>query len=554
MKQNKREFLGVLCGLLMTVILAAVPLCTGGTYFRIGDTKYILFRNAAFLCLGLWVIVETASFCAGLPGRIRAGRKNGMRRGAETGAAKKRKMRFCSMDIWMLSYAGCVILSALCSGYGKTAWLGYRDWYMGAASQLLFVGIYFLVSRYYKGQKYPLYLGEAALLAVAALGLLNRVKIDPLRLFVAYGENDWEYSHMLSTVGNINWLCGYLGMALVIPMARFLEGPTMQGEQDRGEQSKMQDFQGTQKNGKWYQIKSDSIVRITPLYLLNVLGLVLLCIQGSDTGPALAAAFLILSALLGFRDLNYLRKGLALTGGAAVGILVMAYFISLRESIGATPYDGSSHAILAWSGWWYVAGIAFAAAVALRGIGRVRKTGTGIPKRFLKGAGILLVAAVVGLTAAYLLRHPVGDQFGTGRGGLWRTAWEGFENASPMQKLIGAGPDCFAETLDTTITSVGHWKDSVYANAHNEWLNQLVNIGVLGTLCYAGIFLSGARRYRGQIIGIFAVTIYLINSLVSFQQVLNAPMLFLLLGICESRRIGRHRDIHGETIQTKNFN
>ena len=38
------------------------------------------------------------------------------------------------------AYGICVLLSALGSEYGNLAWTGYEGWYMGAVSQLLFVG------------------------------------------------------------------------------------------------------------------------------------------------------------------------------------------------------------------------------------------------------------------------------------------------------------------------------------------------------------------------------------------------------------------------------
>ncbi|MDE6168054.1 MAG: hypothetical protein K2G28_06310, partial [Acetatifactor sp.] len=74
------------------------------------------------------------------------------------------------------------------------------------------------------------------------------------------------------------------------------------------------------------------------------------------------------------------------------------------------------------------------------------------------------------------------------------------------------------------------------------WLNQLVNTGILGVCCYGGIFFCGAVRYRKDMAGLMALALYTVNSLVSFQQVMNAPLLFLILGICESRRRRRLQD------------
>ena len=52
------EFLSLLCHLLIIGLSAALPLYTGGTYWKLGDTKYILFRNLAVFCLGVWLAVS----------------------------------------------------------------------------------------------------------------------------------------------------------------------------------------------------------------------------------------------------------------------------------------------------------------------------------------------------------------------------------------------------------------------------------------------------------------------------------------------------------------
>ena len=245
-----------------------------------------------------------------------------------------------------------------------------------------------------------------------------------------------------------------------------------------------------------------------------------------------------------------------------MGIPVMNRLIVLRETITTTPFDGSSHAILAWNGWWVVSVALFAGNFLIgryfngsygqqrcllqKGMNIWKKMTPDKRKRVRRGIGI--AAVIVGCTAAiccvcYLAKHPMDDEWGSGRGALWRIAWEGFTQASWQQKWIGVGPDCFAEHLDTVIGIHGHWSEAVYANAHNEWLNQLVNIGILGTGCYFGIFCSAWKRYRRIIPGMFAIILYLLHSAVSFQQVMNAPFLFLLLGLCENqcREMGKPR-------------
>ena len=77
-----------------------------------------------------------------------------------------------------------------------------------------------------------------------------------------FQTSNWEYSHMISTIGNINWFCGYYSVALALPVAGFL--------------------------------KSEGRRKQAVLYGISVLGLFLLFVQGSDTGVMLAGMCLLI--------------------------------------------------------------------------------------------------------------------------------------------------------------------------------------------------------------------------------------------------------------------
>ena len=77
-------------------------------------------------------------------------------------------------------------------------------------------------------------------------------------------------------------------------------------------------------------------------------------------------------------------------------------------------------------------------------------------------------------------------------------------------------------------------------NAHHEQLTLLVNVGIFGWLCYAGIFATAFVRYvrkagEQPVLYVCALGIlaYTVHNMVSFQQVLNTPYAFILLGIGE---------------------
>lgn len=482
-----KEFLGLLCNLYIIFLTAVLSLYTGGTYWKLGDTKYQLFRNVSLVCLGVWLAILLFLLVRSLV------------------SGEKKPPRLSLTDFCMLAYALAVLVSALCCVYPHTPWFGYTEWYMGAISQFVFVGIYFLVSRSYSGSGYSVYIGEASFFIVLFIGLCNRLGWDPVGLMSPFNSGDWEYSHMISTIGNINWFCGYCSVMLSFTLAGYLRG-------------------------------KGRIKRVL-LYGVSVLGLVLLCIQGSDAGPVIAAAGIGVSLLYGLRSREIFQRGLRLAGGMC---LVMAAYGRLalllgKEAVKAVPADGIGFDRISWNGWWPV-GLALLLLSLLFGKlseRAARETG-----------GVLLLLGgitVVFAAAWYALLLPAGDAWGSGRGGLWRLAWQGFLQGNLKQKLIGAGPDCFAAYIYSTLPAgeltptEGFWAGTIYANAHNEWLNGLINLGLFGLLSLIGVFASSVKRYRGMPLGILALAMYGANSLISFQQVLSTPLLFMVLGLCENR-------------------
>ena len=489
----------------MIVLLVALPLYTGEGYWRLGETKYLLFRNVTIVCLGIWLV-------AGLPRRLRA-----------VCAWQKTGYRvFSAVDCAVAAYGICVLISALCSEYcsmeglsGTTgnaagtlfdsfaglAWLGYEGWHMGAVSQLFFVGIFFFVSRQYDGAKYPLQLGEAAFGIVTALGLLHRLGIDPLGLLSAYNRGDWEYSHMMSTLGNINWLCGFYSVALAIPLAHFLR------EERR-------------------------VPRIL-LYVLNVEAFLLLLIQGSYGGLLIPAAATCVCLWIGKDRPDILRKILAVVAGTFLLMPLWKCVMKLAGDKAVMAADGNLFAVTVWYGWL------IAAAVCLILLFCTYK----LPRDILGRAVTVFMPLGIALGLAFVIvllaRRGVDDSFGSGRGFLWRISVESFAKADWKDKLLGVGPDCYAEAVfrkhaaGATVWEGTYWENAIFTNAHSEILTRLIDVGILGMTAYVAIFLLGLYRYRRLPLGLLALVMYGVHSLVSFQQVLSTPLLFLVLGICE---------------------
>lgn len=498
--------MGLLCGLYAAGLLAVLPLYTGQGYWQLGNTKYTLFRNLSLLCLGCWAGAEICGFF----GNVLERRRLTFRRPA-----------FCGLDWAVAIYALLSLLSAGLSSYGPLAWKGYEGWFMGAFSQLLLAGIYFFASRRYDGAAWPLYAGEAALFLTTAFGLLHRLGVDPLGLMEGWNSGDWEYSHMLSTLGNINWLCGYYSVALSLPVVHCLRGEKF-----------------------WGRALS---------YVVSVSAFLLLGVQGSQGGLLILAVCAVVCMALGRGKPVLLKRLWRLLAGFFFCMPVMWLLMGLRGKNAAVVADGNVFEHVEWYVWTLLGAVCAAFALYYsqgeyyslweklglrRPMNRVGKMLSGWKRKAAAGSLALICCACI---CVFGLRS-MDDSFGSGRGFLWRISVQGFAEADWKDKLLGAGPDCYGEAVfnrlgaGTEVWKGEHWEGAVFTNAHNEFLSQLINVGLLGTAAYLGIFAMGLGRFvrRGCWLPVLALLMYGAHALISFQQVLNAPLLFLVLGICRA--------------------
>lgn len=493
----------------LMLMLVVLPLYMRDGLKRIGDAKYYFFRNVSLLLAAAWVVGICICFFQRRP-------------------CGKDKPQWSAVDWCAALFGVSAIVSCVCSSYKEVAVWGYPDWHMGLVTQLLLVWSYFMVSRWYDGD---LRLWAAAGITcgvVALLGALNRLGTDPLGVFRNMDFWDWNRRNLLSTIGNINWYCGYLCTILPVAVFFFWRG--------RG----------------W--------LRAVAGVLLGI-GIFSVFTQGSESGfVSVAAVFAVLlwCSLSGRRLLlRFLQTLLWIPGVCLAGVLAVKVF---RCGL-FIPEGNFCVEVMFWKGW---AGVLAALLVAIAILLLREKRGRRdllcniALRRSIKGvmvAGVATGIFLFGLCQASetvwkllgsreLLRFD--DAWGNGRGALWRLGAQGVMRGGIRSLALGAGPDCFAPYIyslfdvDRILQVSGQWQGAVFANAHNEWLNMLVTQGAPGALAYGGIFLAmfvKCIRRSGEnpilLLGALCVAGYAANNVFSFQQVTAAPLIFALTAMCE---------------------
>ena len=133
------------------------------------------------------------------------------------------------------------------------------------------------------------------------------------------------------------------------------------------------------------------------------------------------------------------------------------------------------------------------------------------------------------------------DNWGTHRGHNWRIAFTNFtENFSMFQRFFGYGPDTYLVVSERTfyeemVTKYGE----VYDSAHNEYINYLICEGLVGLICYLGIFISGIKKGINNLVKnpyilapIMAVIAYMIQAVVNIAIPITTPIFFTFMYMC----------------------
>lgn len=494
--------------LAFTVIL---PLYFKDGYDSITSYKYIFLMTVSkYIAIGGAVILAARLFLWGITKEeIKAFRK------------------LLSLDICVLSFTVLSVVSYYFSAhkadgdrylpewfYEGALW-GTRGWYMGLMSILVFAMVYFYVSRMLISKNISLVPVILAALLIFVWSVLNRYNIAPIDM-----NYDYRNSSFLGPVGNINWLAGYNSVTF----------PLLLG---------------------WFILSKKKVYRIISGILL-IPGYFAVLTNGSDSGLwalLVTMIFLLWWCLCSKEGLKrfLLTAILLCVTGAVIGGLdklypeIRMYKGGILESVFGLPsvYAGAFFLLVyisvsLWAkessevypklGKIYIWSVLFLMVLFVFLIIINTKRGGTLP--------------VIGGNAIFLFN----DDWGSSRGITWKIGLKTFCNMDFSHKLIGAGPDTFfmeAGTYgDVYLLMTERFGNARLTNAHCELITLLVNNGILGVVSFVGIMVSAValavkNRKTNPVLVIFALSVvsYFANNIFSFQQIVNTPLYFVILGM-----------------------
>ncbi len=492
---------------LTVVLCAALVFYTSDGYYQIGADKFTAYRNV--MLTGSAVLFPVLAVYAAVEIR------------------ERRRPRISVTDAFVLAYLILAGISVLAGGFYQDALWGFPGWNMGILSQIGFVILYVILSRF--GRYYRVILAALCSFAliVYLLGVLNRLLIDPFGFYD--GLSYLQTTQFLSTLGQSSWYGSFLAVTLPVGMAVFLYADS----------------------GRYRAAGA----------LMTAAGFCTLVTQNSDSAYIGLAGALIVFGPLCAANRQYMRRFLtALTMFFASGKLM--YF--LMRFCFNPDFEPDYVTELMWTSpvTWALLFLCLIAAAALY-VPWKHTDPWEPPKMAVRLFHVVPAAAVVAAAAAVcvlilqskgLMPAPIagklenisylnwGKEWGNGRGRIWSFGAKMFTETNLLHKLFGVGPDCFHSYVSSRYGAEQSlfWGDKQLTNAHNEWLTSLINVGIVGTAAYAGIYVTqifrslriSARNFLSAGIAAACVS-YMLYNFFCYQQVLCTPYVFMLMGTGE---------------------
>ena len=442
-------------------------------------------------------------------------------------------------ELFAVCYIAALCISYLLTDYPEFAKMGADGWNMGFWPQILFLFFFLLLERTLTTGMAKAGIGMmlSASTVVFLLGLLNRYGVNPLHM-------ESSGPGFISTIGNINWYCGYWSVLFPVCCGIFL-------------------FRE----------------KVLPVFsgIAVVIGFATGISQGSDSGLlVLAAMTLILGCFAGkereglrhfiellllfcvsltglfalqhlFPERNkYQTAGyLFLTGkpwGLILGVLLLClyFFLFIRKNNCANGWTktvenhcdnkltGTADRGIVWTyrAWQILTGLSAAALVLYIGLLTFNTTHPGV------------IPALDG-NALFTFN----TSWGSSRGATWSIGIHTFLTQNFGHRLFGVGPDSMAAYLyqsdnSTLLAEVrATFGDKRLTNAHGEWITILVNTGLMGLLSFAAMIISAVgtlfsrkQKTLAKACGL-AVLCYTLHNIFSFEQMMNISQMYLVMGI-----------------------
>ena len=522
-KQTAHELLSLrfvkeILGIYLFLIFVVYPLYYEDSYYNMGDAKWNFFRTVTYYINGPMMKIPTFLVFLLLFFiwyQIDLARSKRL--------VDFWKKNVTTTDKFVLFYLVACLISTVLSPDKETVIWGYDGWYMGMIAQFAFCALYFFVSRFWRWDDIMIAFYLLASTIVNLLGVLNRFHIDPLNMYE--GLDEYYLTLFLSTLGQSTWYSSYVMIFFSIGIFMY-----------------------------WYAEKK-WVRKLIFVYM--VIGFMTALVQDSDSALFALYASLLTLFSFSFRENKYMKRFMEiilimLLSWRVIGFLQMAFPEKAVPLGGIMTYAAQGVALWIPIILLAVLYILFIKKDKEGTVDITTLTFLRTAAYILTGVGILLILIYIYLNTRKLLPPSISsdswylvfDEFwGNNRGSSWMVTLDSIRQTiylEPVRFIFGAGPDCFYDTVYTYHAEelIEKWgENTVLTCAHNEWMSQIVSVGIVGGIAYIGIFISAFLTFVKKsdkipelIAPAMCVAAYFWHNFFCYQQIICTPIIFIIIG------------------------
>ncbi len=409
----------------------------------------------------------------------------------------------------------CCTVSTVFSKYPVDSFTGTQGRNNGLMLLFIYFLVYIILSRLFQFKGYVFAVFGGSCIIVMILCILNRFYIDPMGMYIGYSEK--IAADFTSTIGNRNLMSCFC--CIVIPIFTLL-------------------YLNSKKYIKYFYFAVAAISFPAAL-----------CTDSEGL-------FLGLVPLMGIVFIYYIRNIEKLKDYFLL-IFAMLILGKLLILLGKGKGFGTIQSILIYSNISYLFIGASLIVTAILFLINKKYSGLILPKSVqYTGMGIFISGIIAVITliiyytfidkktvlSSFLSYFRFNEKWGTHRGYMWIKSIEIFSGSDLFTKLFGTGPDTFYSAFAPYFFELNEKYGNSSTNcAHNEFLNYLITIGIMGLASYITLVVSViVRAFRKAkenplaIVFSSSIICYLIQSIVNIAQPITTPLLFIFIALTES--------------------
>ncbi|HCA05259.1 MAG TPA: hypothetical protein DEO32_05115 [Ruminococcaceae bacterium] len=432
-------------------------------------------------------------------------------------------------DWAVLAFVFTAAISTIFSAYKEMAFFGEvtaggntHGRNNGLLLFLAYAAIYFVVSRAYRYREHIFVALSVTSAAVYLLAVLNSFYIDPLNMFALFKDDHKILTDFLTTIGNKNMFSTYICVTLPVAFTMSV---------------------CTKKLG------------CKIIYLVSAaLGVMAVIVCDSDSAVLGIAAFLAVLLVVYSRDISKLKKyflGVSVMIAAAKLLGIISRLANDNHNkLEAIPYK------IMHSDRMYIVLAALVLITVSLYVLDYKKPGIILPKAVPIVIASVMAAAVLAVIGTMIYFSAVDTKtdlgslervlrfnkaWGTHRGVMWIDSMKIFGDASIFEKLFGSGPESFYFKFQPYFPDLYEFGDGSTDAAHNEYIQYLINVGVLGLasyLAFAGSALTrGLKSIKHNPVAAAyaaAVVAYLAQAFVNIALPIGTPLFIIFAAMCEN--------------------